>query len=360
MVSATSSGEGTANVTTSSENQPARPVFALSHRLLAYASSSPPLSTGLCLGNAPNQLSTSSSTSGLIAPGTSVSSSSFGFGFGLGKITNMTQADVGHAALKVGESVFSGMKFLGGMALEVAKNRVTSGPSAGLGIGNALPGSDGGYEGGEGRFVSRSAPNFHVDVEEAAAQRVRERRHSASASSSAQVQSIAPFTRPSLEGHYTTVVDLGPLLQGNVGTPVKVDEFIVSRGQPVARLEFSPDGISVGVVLKDGQSLKVFRLQPSPRVLVSSSQPEISGTSEFEFPTATSVQVYDLRRGRTSAIVEHVDWAKDGRYVGVGTRNRTVHIFALNPYGGKTDIQSHLEGRVRNTETMVSCFCLRA
>jgi hypothetical protein len=141
---------------------------------------------------------------------------------------------------------------------------------------------------------------------------------------------------------------------------VKIGEFIVSRGQPVARLEFSPDGISVGVILKDGQSLKVFRLQPNPRVLVSSSQPEISGTSEFKFPTGTSVQVYDLRRGRTSAIVEHVDWAQDGRYVGVGTRNRTVHIFALNPYGGKTHIQSHLEGRVMNTETVVSCFCLRA
>ena len=40
-------------------------------------------------------------------------------------MTGMRQADVGRAALKVRESVFSGMKFLGGVALDAVKSRVT-------------------------------------------------------------------------------------------------------------------------------------------------------------------------------------------------------------------------------------------
>jgi hypothetical protein len=49
-------------------------------------------------------------------------------------MTGMRQADVGRAALKVGESVFSGMKFLGGVtvALDAVKSRV-----AGKGAGSS-------------------------------------------------------------------------------------------------------------------------------------------------------------------------------------------------------------------------------
>ncbi|KAF8801837.1 hypothetical protein BYT27DRAFT_7114060, partial [Phlegmacium glaucopus] len=62
------------------------------------------------------------------------------------------------------------------------------------------------------------------------------------------------------------------------------------------------------------------------------------------------MQVYTLRRGRTSAVVEGADWSKDGRWLAIGTRKRTVHVFPVNPYGGKADIASHLEGRVRNID----------
>ena len=30
-----------------------------------------------------------------------------------------------------------------------------------------------------------------------------------------------------------------------------------------------------------------------------------------------------------------------------------VHVFLVNPYGGKTEIASHLEGRVRNVDAIV-------
>jgi len=64
--------------------------------------------------------------------------------------------------------------------------------------------------------------------------------------------------------------------------------------------------------------------------------------------------MYDLHRGRTSAVVENLDWATDGRWIAVATQKRTVHIFATNPYGGQPDGQSHVKGRVCNSPELVS------
>jgi len=166
-------------------------VFALSHRLLAYASPSPssPSSPSLLGIGASSNVSSkanrrhSSSSAGSIGQqsvGThsSLSSSPFGLGgagLGITKITGMTQADVGHAALKVGESMFTGMKFLGGMALEAAKSRVAGSGAGSGGVGGTREGRVGGYghtrsssHAGEarirsrspgGKYVSRSAPD---------------------------------------------------------------------------------------------------------------------------------------------------------------------------------------------------------
>ena len=64
--------------------------------------------------------------------------------------------------------------------------------------------------------------------------------------------------------------------------------------------------------------------------------------------------MYNLRRGRTPAVVEGITSSDDGRWIAVGTRKRTVHVFAVNPYGGKPDNKSHLEGRVQNVSELVS------
>ena len=122
-------------------------------------------------------------------------------------MTGMTQADVGQAALKVGESVFSGMKFLGGMALDVAKSRVTG---KGAGSGGTPEGRARGYGHARsasrteetrirsgspsGRFVSRSAPDnagaMSSDQDQdprAVMTKDRERRHSNVSSASSSV-----------------------------------------------------------------------------------------------------------------------------------------------------------------------------
>lgn len=64
--------------------------------------------------------------------------------------------------------------------------------------------------------------------------------------------------------------------------------------------------------------------------------------------------LYNLRRGRTHAVVDGLDWANDGRWFAMGTRKRTVHVFAVNPNGGVPDKMSHMGGRVFDPSSQVS------
>ena len=289
----------------------------------------------------------------------------------VGKVTNMTQAEFGQAALKVGETVLGGMKLLGGMAYDAAKSRVSggSGDTGRVSLEGLVSG---------GKFVSRSAPDTS-EGDEGAAQRLRERRFSnASTISGHHITTVAPSTKSTTAsgGYYITVLDLSPLLisagketASNVVPPIKIDEFMSSRSQPVAALHFSADGTSLAVIQRDGYVVKTFKIRPIPSVVVLSSG-ILSGSKDnneaeirkrwsghFHQLTSNSVKMYTLRRGRTSAVVEGADWSKDGRWLAIGTRKRTIHVFPVNPYGGKADIASHLEGRVRNVDAIVR-FCV--
>ena len=270
----------------------------------------------------------------------------------------MTQTDVVHAALKVGKTVFSGMKYLGGIALEAAKNRVIPGSPSGIVIIRVA--QDSGTLSGDGRarLVSRSAPDHHASVEEAS---LWERRYSSSTppdDSRLHSTAVVPLTKPAVgTSYYVMIVDLFPLLLrlGVDGQPVDIDEFVVSQSQPVAKIEFFADGKCLGVALRDGHSLKILKLQPLPRAAVPSLFPRSDREegSDGEIWKTDPTLIYNLRRGITSGIVECVEWAKDRHYVDICTRHGTVHIYAVNPYGGKADVRSYLEEQVRNLETMV-------
>ena len=291
------------------------------------------------------------------------------------KVTNMTQAELGQAALKVGETVLGGMKLLGGMAYDAAKSRVSGGSGD---MGRVSLGGEGWVSGGVGgRFVSRSAPDTS-EGDESAAQRLRERRFSnASTFSGQHITTVSPSTKSTTTasgGYYITVLDLSPLLVSagkeaassvtNVGPPIKIDEFMSSRSQPVAALHFSADGTSLAVIQRDGYVVKTFKIRPIASVLSSGifggskmdngeAEMRKRWSGRFHQQTSSSEKMYTLRRGRTSAVVEGADWSKDGRWLAIGTRKRTVHVFPVNPYGGKADIASHLEGRVRNVDVIV-------
>ncbi|KAF8964574.1 hypothetical protein BDZ97DRAFT_2058466 [Flammula alnicola] len=189
------------------------------------------------LSKASCRLSSPSTASGPPNAGSSLSSP-FGLGVGLGKITIMTQADVGHAALRVGESVFSGMKFLGGIPLEAAKSRVGPGPEGRIGAFVSRPLRSR----GEGRGAG-SGP-----------------RHGLS-SQSEPASDDCRFAYEVYRGEWALhLVHLSPLLSGTQGAaPTKIDEFNASRSQPVADLQFSKDGTSVAAVLWDGHPVKCFQ-----------------------------------------------------------------------------------------------------
>jgi hypothetical protein len=181
-------------------------------------------------------------------------------------------------------------------------------------------------------------------------------------------------TQQAQTGYHMTILNLAPLAEPSLRAPKLIVEFLASKRQPISALRFSADGSALMVVPGDGQTIKVFQVWPVPRALRS----RISEVGQFDgaenapavpvgsvdscpealIPTlkkdSTPWHMYDLRRGRTSAFIEDLDWASDGRWIAAAMRKRTVHVFAANPYGGLLDGQSHVKGRVCNMPNLVS------
>ncbi|KAJ7183961.1 hypothetical protein C8R46DRAFT_1210098 [Mycena filopes] len=134
---------------------------------------------------------------------------------------------------------------------------------------------------------------------------------------------------------WVRVVDLGALGNGGKGGGLREVHVFEAGRAAVGGLAFARDGTRLCVVRRDGLGAGVWALRPSPYPQLPGDPPK---------------QVYALRRGRTGAVVEGVAGARDGRFVALATRRRTVHVFAVNPYGGRADHRSHLGGRVRDAE----------
>ncbi|KAF8235718.1 hypothetical protein L208DRAFT_1537069 [Tricholoma matsutake] len=302
-----------------------RPVFALSHCLLAYAL--PASSHSYPHSYAHTHASTGSPSTSPLIPHAPPSGGG-GRPLGLGLPT--TQAELGHTALKVGGSVLSGMRTLGGMALSTAKSQVASSSSG--------PTSRHGHEeagGGVMHFFWCSAPSEGAIG--AAGEREedsrRERRYS-STSSGMSVLSGPTVTTGVMHlltaiqipegGCWVTVVDLALLWsrrKAGLREPEKLAEFLVSKDKHVAGLRLSSDRCFV--VPHDGEVGQMFQLQLGPAV------GKMSADADGEKKNA-------------------VECASDGRWVAIAARKRTVDVFPVNPDGAKPDHRSHLEGRVRN------------
>lgn len=306
--------------------------------------------------------------------------------------TRITQADLGVAALKVGGGLLSGMKALGSLAVAAARGDAPS----------RAPSTDKGT-GFPNIFFSRSAPaasgkherrNSHgsismgrpIGTDYDGNQDHSDPSHAINDTGFPLASSLPP---PSAA--FVTVVDLRPLLadRGN-GEPRTISEFVASDHQRVAGLSFSDDGICLSVALDDGTAVRIFQIRPSTLIVKAGQRGgdhrdggrrsedgrakrrstgavrnwvanlNSAAASAFGSPAGGAGgedgapwHVYDLRRGRTAGVIEDVAWATDGRWVAVGTKKRTVHIFATNPYGGKPDEASHMDGRVRNVNELV-------
>jgi hypothetical protein len=312
------------------------------------------------------------------------------------------------AAMKVGGSVLSGVRMIGGMALAAASGAAatTNTPAGVLSTAAAGSGHDvegGGSAGGGGggafgtirsRFFSRSAPSESSfgDVGKKAA---------SSGDGSEQTGMVVDewgsevYKNEGGKGYFITIVDLAslsssvsPSSPALISPPrVKVvSEFLASSQQPVTSLKFSDDGTMLNVGTRDGQVVGVYAVRPVPNLgttpssaLLPSSQAPSSPqsksksksksksqrrTSSSASPTSRPSElqlsppwhVYTLRRGMTSGTIESMEWNVDARWVAVATRKRTVHLFAVNPFGGKVSdgrVRGHLEGRVREVDELV-------
>jgi len=275
-------------------------VYTLSHRLLAFASPpSPPLPSALD-GSSSSAPSVSTSTFPATASSQSAVKGGLGLGTGPGGLPS-TQAELGSAAVRVGGTVWGGMRTLGGMAVEAARRRASGNLNAGApGASNPNP-----------TEFSKSAPESGRGWGESPLP--REKADDGAAEGS----------------YFVTVLDLASLRgQNAAAAPAVLGEFMVSKDKQVSRLAFSADGCSLVVMPRDGHTGRVFRMRPS-------------GSPSY---------LYNLRRGRTSAVVEGVGWSADARWVAIATRKGTVHVFGVNPGGGRVDPKGLVDGKVRDEE----------
>lgn len=300
------------------------PIYALSHRILAYASPAPRADSHVGAISQPRtRLHSPSSTLG-----------------------------ISHAAaLKVGGTVLSGVKSLGGMAYSAAAEYAKSRAGAG-GDQSRTQGQSSVMSGVSNLFFSRSAPaasSGHADPGEVTSP------SSALFPNPPDRQEEAVSSTQS-SGYHITVLDLASLLAEDSPSVRIISEFIAFKHQPVSSLKFTLDGTSLLVSPRDGQAVRTFQIRPTPGVLLSvdpekyavERQTALVGRQLNVEPTSPW-HMYNLRRGRTTAVIDGIEVSPDGRWVAFGTRKATVHVFAINPYGGKPDLRSHMENRVRNT-----------
>ncbi|KAG8996868.1 hypothetical protein FRB94_007998 [Tulasnella sp. JGI-2019a] len=380
----------------SSASPLSRPIFALSDRFIAYASP-PPLPHTRIRNPGPGFLSSPASSA------TSPNLQTIGSGVEL----------VGNGAKKVGEAAWMGVKALGGLALGAVSQAVApppppapvmshqqsmfsrSAPTGGLS--GLSPGTTHG-------MMTLGSPSLSP-LSPLATPGGGVRRGAPGDKS---------VLNPPVESGYVMVMDLGPLLEPNNKSgqpagdtapqqPVPLAHFLAtssstggsssSHAPAVQTLSFSPSGTILCVCDVSGHTSKVFQIRGALKGLKSAVTPSDVGrrpasaasgagaaspashsashsrdrrrSSGASSNTSSNLglrgqaatggdsvwHLYDLYRGSTSARIEGVSWSHDARYIGISTARGTFHVFAINPYGGKPDLESHLGiggGRVRN------------
>ncbi|CAJ0745557.1 17983_t:CDS:10 [Entrophospora sp. SA101] len=133
---------------------------------------------------------------------------------------------------------------------------------------------------------------------------------------------------------------------GAIGTII-IPHF-TPHTHPVGYLSFNPSGTFLYSTSTQGHQFHVFEIfgnNKYRRVANGGVGNNIGGSRSVK-------RVYKLSRGITDAIVGEggVCWSEDSRWCGVATGRGTIHIFAINPYGGLTHIPSHLSGWVINLQ----------
>ncbi|KAJ1310597.1 hypothetical protein OPQ81_009128 [Rhizoctonia solani] len=152
-------------------------------------------------------------------------------------------------------------------------------------------------------------------------------------------------SRPTTSQGHVTVLDLEPLLSG-AQAPRKIVQHHATPGQAIGLLAFSRVGNLLAVTGADGIFVRIFEIRPKGRY--SKGGPHLTKRDELneleERDTGSLWHWYDLQRGLTRRRVTNIVWSADSKWIAVVTVRGTLHIFAINPYGGVPSGRSHLLG----------------
>jgi WD40 repeat protein len=139
---------------------------------------------------------------------------------------------------------------------------------------------------------------------------------------------------------FTTIIPNTPINPYRNNEPLPVLSHFQPHTNPISELSFNPSGTLLFTTSMSGQTFHVFEIlgkrRPGCRKPIR--------------------HLYRLSRGYTNASVGEnaVAWSSDSRWCGVATGRGTVHMFGINPFGGPTDVRSHLRGWVGNVDEWVS------
>lgn len=97
-------------------------------------------------------------------------------------------------------------------------------------------------------------------------------------------------------------------------------------------LEFNPNGRLLVSADSLGQYFNVFQINSSP----------------YKCTRTVVKHLYSLYRGDTSAKVRNVSFSNDSRWLAIGTKRGTTHIFPINPHGGPVNARTHSKPYVVN------------
>nr|XP_019007868.1 uncharacterized protein I206_07502 [Kwoniella pini CBS 10737]OCF46649.1 hypothetical protein I206_07502 [Kwoniella pini CBS 10737] len=145
----------------------------------------------------------------------------------------------------------------------------------------------------------------------------------------ANIETVAHFRLPPS----TSSLPIDPL------QPHQPRRLSNNRSQAVTYLSFSPDGSQLFAAPSDGRSFHIFEIRPAGIETV-----ELAGDVKGHV-----WHLYELKRGYTAANVKEVNWARDGRWIGVGTGKGTVHVFPITPSGGPPTASTHAIERLVNS-----------
>eukprot|EP01089_Gocevia_fonbrunei_P000877 TRINITY_DN1085_c0_g1_i2.p1 TRINITY_DN1085_c0_g1~~TRINITY_DN1085_c0_g1_i2.p1 ORF type:complete len:478 (+),score=114.64 TRINITY_DN1085_c0_g1_i2:197-1630(+) len=93
---------------------------------------------------------------------------------------------------------------------------------------------------------------------------------------------------------------------------------------PITYMAFDPSGTLLVTSAEGGYDFKVFQIIPSEKIQKSYRL------------------IYTLTRGSTSAIITHVSFTDDSRWMAASSDHGTTHIFAINAEGGSVNIYTHI------------------